>query len=364
VDKANQTLASFQQIRRWQVWSGEDFPRTPTQKPLLPQIRAAVETEIARQPGAAVDRGPSDVLAQWLARRTHAGGAPISSHAHLGADLNLSSLERVELLSILEDRYQVDLNESSVAEATTVGELESLLRQPATATTAYPFPRWPRCWPVPWIREAAYYLLMCPAALILGWPRVIGRENLRGLAGPALFISNHVTPIDAGILLPALPARFRRRMAIAMGGERLRSMRHPGAGANIFVRLYQQIQYLLVAALMNVFSLPQRTGFRQSFSFAGELADGGSSILLFPEGATTQDGKIAPFRVGVGLLVSRLGIPVVPMRIDGLFELRQAGRKTALPGQIHVTFGPPIQFTPEDTPEEITRTLQQRVANL
>ena len=121
-------------------------------------------------------------------------------------------------------------------------------------------------------------------------------------------------------------------MAIAMGGERFQSMRHPGAGANIFVCLYQQIEYLLVAALMNVFSLPQRTGFRQSFSFAGELADGGSSILLFPEGTTTLDGKIAPFRVGVGLLVSRLGIPIgLPMRIDGLFELRQAGKKTASP---------------------------------
>ena len=364
VDRTNQTLASFQQIRRWQVWNGEDFPRTPTQKPRLPQIRAAVEAQIAHKPVSAADRGPSDVLAQWMARRTHAAGAPISSQAHLGADLNLSSLDRVELLSILEDRYQVDLNESSVAEATTVGELEALLRQPATATVAYPFPRWPRRWPVPWIREAAYYLLMCPAALILGWPRTIGPGNLSGLVGPALFISNHVTPIDAGILLPALPARFRRRMAIAMGGERLRSMRHPGADANIFRRLYQQTQYVLVAALMNVFSLPQRTGFRQSFAFAGELADAGSSILLFPEGATTQDGKIAPFRVGVGLLVSRLGIPVVPMRIDGLFELRQAGRKTALPGQIRVTFGAPIRFAAEDTPEAITSVLQQRVAAL
>jgi hypothetical protein len=153
-------------------------------------------------------------------------------------------------------------------------------------------------------------------------------------------------------------------MAIAMGGERLRSMRHPEADANIFWRLYQQIQYLLVAALMNVFSLPQRTGFRQSFAFAGELADGGSSILLFPEGATTLDGKIAPFRVGVGLLISRLGIPVVPMRIDGLFELRQAGRKTALPHQIKVTLGAPIQFAAEDQPEAITHTLQQRVAGL
>jgi long-chain acyl-CoA synthetase len=207
VDKANQSLASFQQIRRWQMWSGEDFPRTPTQKPLLPKIRAAVEAEIAHKPASGADGGPSDVLAQWIARRTHAAGAPISSQAHLGADLNLSSLDRVELLSILEDRYQVDLNDSSVADATTVGELEALLRQPVTATVAYPFPRWPRRWPVPWIREAAYYLLMCPAALILGWPRTIGRANLRGLAGPALFISNHVTPIDAGILLPALPAR-------------------------------------------------------------------------------------------------------------------------------------------------------------
>ena len=73
VEKANQTLTSFQQIRRWQVWSGEDFPRTPTQKPLLPQIRAALEAEIARQPGAAADRGPSDVLRNgWPAAPTPA----------------------------------------------------------------------------------------------------------------------------------------------------------------------------------------------------------------------------------------------------------------------------------------------------
>jgi long-chain acyl-CoA synthetase len=364
VDKANQMLASFQQMRRWQVWSGEDFPRTPTQKPLLPKIRAVVEREIADKPASDANRGPHDVLTQWINRRMHSSGAAISSQARLSADLNLSSLDRVELLSILEDRYQVDLNESSVAEATTVGELEALLRQPPPAAVAYPFPRWPRRWPVPWVREAAYYLLMCPAALILGWPRTTGRENLRGLHGPALFISNHVTPIDAGILLPSLPARFRRRMAIAMGGERLRSMRHPGPTVNIFVRIYAQVQYVLVAALMNVFALPQRTGFRQSFSFAGELADGGSSILIFPEGATTLDGKIAPFRVGVGLLASRLGIPVVPMRIDGLFELRQRGKRTARPGQIHVTIGAPIHFEAEDTPERITGVLEQRVAEL
>lgn len=355
IQKANRTLAPYQQIRQWQIWPDADFPRTPTQKPLLAEIRRRIESR------ANAERGLSG-LPEWVARIKGGSKTPVSIHSRLGDDLNLSSMDRVDLLAYLEDRYQVDLDETRIAGATTVGDIEKLLAQPAGTEAAFPYVDWPRRWPITWIRDAAFYLLVCPAALILGWPRGFGKEKLRNLDGPVLFACNHVTTIDLGILLPSLPAGTRRHLAVAMGGERLRSMRHPRG--NVFWRIYQQIQYLLVSALMNVFPLPQQAGFRESFSFVGELVDKGWSVLIFPEGATTRDGRLQPFRTGIGVLASQLGIPVVPMRIEGLFELRQAGKLLAGPGTVRITYGKAMSFGKGMLPEEITRKLEERVASL
>ena len=108
----------------------------------------------------------------------------------------------------------------------------------------------------------------------------------------------------------------------------------------------------------------QRAGFRESFAFAGESADRGYNLLVFPEGGLTLDGTIQPFRAGIGLLASGVRLPVVPLRIDGLFALRQARRKTARPGQVRVTIGEPVRFEPETDPEEIARELERRVVAL
>ena len=54
-------------------------------------------------------------------------------------------------------------------------------------------------------------------------------------------------------------------------------------------------------------------------------SDRGYSLLDFPEGRHTATGEIYPFRAGIGLLAQNLGIPILPMRIDGLYVLKQAG---------------------------------------
>jgi 1-acyl-sn-glycerol-3-phosphate acyltransferase len=92
--------------------------------------------------------------------------------------------------------------------------------------------------------------------------------------------------------------------------------------------------------------------------------DCGYSVLVFPEGHHTTDGKLQPFRAGVGLLTSNLRIPVVPIRIDGLFEVKKAGKKFAAPGKIRVRIGAPVRFDPDTDPEWIARELQKRVAEL
>jgi len=359
VDRANQSLAEYQKIRHWFEWPEPDFPRTPTHKPLLPRIREVAAANIGRQ--AAPD-GHS--LSSFIERIT---GRPLSSHSsELGLDtkLNLSSLDRVELMSALEDRYQVDLSEAKFSEAETVGQLERLLKDRPVVEVRHAYPTWPQHWLITGIRLITYYLLTWPATYLLAAPKIVGREKLRDLQGPVLVISNHVTDIDIGWILAALPARFRHRLATAIGGERLTSMGRPPKTMNAFRRFIERLDYFLVVALFNVFPLPRQSGFLSSFSFAGSLADRHWNILIFPEGLTTTDGRLAPFRSGIGLLATRLSVPVVPMRLDGLYELKQAKRKFARPGQVRVTIGEPLCFSPDQDPDEIARELQRSVAQL
>jgi long-chain acyl-CoA synthetase len=99
----------------------------------------------------------------------------------------------------------------------------------------------------------------------------------------------------------------------------------------------------------------------KSFAFAGALVDRGWSVLIFPEGELTPDGAIAPFRAGIGLLATRLRIPVVPVHLEGLYDLRVANKHWASPGHIRVTIGAPVEFRETDAPEKIARELERRV---
>jgi long-chain acyl-CoA synthetase len=169
---------------------------------------------------------------------------------------------------------------------------------------------------------------------------------------------------DHGLILAALPTRFRHRLAIAMEGERLRDWRRPPASVGWLARLWLPVQYLLVVTLFNVFPLPQKSGFRRSFAYAGESVDRGYSVLVFPEGRTTEDGRMLTFMGGTGILASKLDIPVVPLKIEGLFELKQHRKYFSQPGTVKIIIGEPVRFGRDADPSEITRELESRVANL
>jgi long-chain acyl-CoA synthetase len=270
----------------------------------------------------------------------------------------------VELMSALEDRYQIDLSETRFNAVRTVGDLEQMLHREATPGAGYHYPRWTLRWPITWIRLVAHYLLLRPAVFLLGWPRIIGRENLRGVKGPLLIISNHIADVDPGFILTALPARLRHRLATGAGGEAMEALRMPAPEKGLFGRIYDRMKWFLGVSLLNLFPLPREAGFRRSFAYAGEAVDRGYSVLVFPEGRHTTTGEMNPFRAGVRLLVQNLGIPVLPMRIDGLYELKQAGKKFTAPHKISVRIGNPTRFDLETPPEEIARRLSDAVKAL
>jgi long-chain acyl-CoA synthetase len=361
MQRANQSLAEYQRMRMWVEWPQEDFPRTNTQKPRRNVIRDVAQAQLVEQH---TESGATRPLAELIARVTGRSAVGLRDDASLDSDLGLSSLDRVELLSTLEDRYQVDLSETRFSTVRTVGDLERMLRGDAAPLAGYHYPSWALRWPVNVLRLVAHYLLMRPAILLLGWPRIEGRGHLRGVTGPLLVVSNHVGDVDAGFILTALPARFRHRLATATGGEALEALRTPASDRGFFARIYGRAQWTLGVALLNLFPLPREAGFRRSFAYAGEAVDRGYSVLVFPEGRHTTDGTINPFRAGIGLLAANLGIPVLPMRIDGLFEVKQAGKKFAKPRTISVRIGKPMRFPPETDPQKIASELQKAVEAL
>ena len=113
-----------------------------------------------------------------------------------------------------------------------------------------------------------------------------------------------------------------------------------------------------------MFPLPQKSGFRESFAFAGESVDRGYNVLVFPEGRRTGDGTLASFQAGVGLLANNLRIPIVPVRIGGLFELARSGRMIARPGTVRVAIGAPARFEPDTDPVVIATELEKIVRGL
>jgi len=361
IDAANQQLAEYQRVRRWVIWPDEDFPRTSTLKPRRAEIAQTVQQMLG---GSEAPGGYHKTISDLLTAVIKRSFGNLESSADLNADLNLSSLERVELMGALEEKYQVDLSETRFSAIKTVADLGRVLKGEATEKAEYTYPAWTQRWSATWIRFGVHYLLLRPAVFILGWPRIVGRENLRGAKGPLLVVCNHIDDVDVGFVQTALPFRFRHKLATAAGGEALQVLRTPPRDRNIFLRTFDRIEWFFGVMLLNLFPLPRQAGFRDSFRFAGESVDRGYSILVFPEGRHTKDGKMNPFRSGIGLLAKNLGIPVLPMRIDGLFEVKNAGKRVAPPHQISVKIGIPISFSRDTDPESIPATLQEAVEQL
>jgi 1-acyl-sn-glycerol-3-phosphate acyltransferase len=195
---------------------------------------------------------------------------------------------------------------------------------------------------------------------------VSGRERIRQTSDPILFVANHVTLGDHALVLAALPFNLRHRLAIAMEGELLRMWLHPPAETGLFTRLRWLSEYFLVNLFFHVFPLPKKSGFRRSFAYAGECIDRGESVLVFPEGRRAPRGQmhLGHFKSGIGVLAQALNVPVVPVKLEGLYELNRRQQYFADPSMVRVILGEPVTFTRDTAPTAIAEDLEQRLSDL
>jgi len=149
-------------------------------------------------------------------------------------------------------------------------------------------------------------------------------------------------------LMIALPARWRYWLAPAMAKEFFKPHFNPQEYSRK-AWFTNSLNYYLSCQFFNAFPLPQReAGTRQTLRYIGDVTGDGYSVLIFPEGKRSQTGEIGRFMPGVGMIASRLGAPVVPVRLDGLEKVLHQKMKFPRRGPVRVTFGAPMTLTGED----------------
>ena len=394
VRDANLRLEEHQRIRARSVWPEAALPRTEgTGKLRRRELARWVAGEGSAAAGA---DAAGDRLATVVAGFAHGRGV---TEATTLDELGLGSLERIELMVALERAFDRTLDEATFGEARTVADLRALVTDGAsgaagTATTAVSaagppaagraaespaatqapvaprarpapvrFPVWNRSRTAALVRRAALAAVLLPLTRVFAWIRVEGLDRLAGVEGPVVYAANHQSHLDGPVILAALPRSRRHRVAIAAAREWFAAHFHPERHSRR-QRFSKGLSYRLAVLCFNVVPLPQReAGARDTLRYLGELVEGGASVLIFPEGRRTREGEIAPFQPGVGMIASRLRLPVVPVRIEGLDRVLHQSWRMARPGRVRVAFGAPIE-RPGDDYRAAARRIEEVVRRL
>jgi long-chain acyl-CoA synthetase len=360
IHEANRGLADHQRIRSFSIWRDGPLPRTEGTKKLK---RAAIKEWVASGASPAAAHAGDDPLESLLAK--FAGSRSLDGTTSIEG-LGLSSLERVELMVALEDQFQTRIDEAKFAGAKTLDELRAVVTAaPEQAEVAEPvdFPSWNRRRIVRIIRRISQATWILPLGRVFAWVRVSGLEHLEGLSGPVVLASNHQSHFDVPVILMALPGAWRARIAPAALKEFFKAHFFP-EGFSARQVFTNRLNYYLSAFFFNIFPLPQReAGARQTLRYIGEVAGDGYSVLIFPEGVRSQSGDIKPFKPGIGMIGSRLNLPVIPVRIDGADRVLHTSWKWPKPGRVSVTFGRPMRLS-GDNYAELARQVEQAVRDL
>ncbi|MCL4377081.1 MAG: AMP-binding protein [Actinobacteria bacterium] len=351
IESANSKLNIYQKIDGFFVWDQEDFPRTPTMKIKKSEILRFVNEKI-KMPGNENRRiktsGQKPLSKIYsILNSFHGLKKELKPEDKLENDLGLDSLDMVQLSTSIEEKFNFEIDDVYITRDTTIKDLENLVTMPQKENRKLPFYSFPY-WFVVRIIRAAFQYLIYPFISVLYRLKVYGRENLKNLKLPVVFASNHTSNLDTFVLLYSMPLKIRIRVVALMSIEYhfQNFFYHKG---NWFRRMIEAIGfYLLVNLAINAAPLSRTYGFNQVLKNTGKLIDRNWSILIFPEGGVTIDGKIKKFEAGIGIIAEDMRVPVVPVKIDGLYNILHngilpLGHKPVWP-EVNVTFGRPVEF--------------------
>lgn len=358
IQEANSKLNSSQQILDFFVWPKEDFPRTTTMK----IQRRFVMEEIVKlrktknDSGTAILSDRQRKLYRIVAEITKKDINSIFGHSRLGLDLKLSSISRVELLSFLEQEFNLDINEDAITNETTVGDLENIIAKRERAETSKKQREWVFGWFMRLIRLLHHYFFAFPILSFFLRLNKQGLDYLKNLRGSVIFVSNHTSYLDTPMIYRALPLRFLNKIAVGAHREFFEKTKN----GKVYIPWYS-ISFNYTTMFMAAYMFPRTKEFKQTLEYTGRLIDKGWNILIFPEGKHTTTGEMMEFKEGVGIMATSMRVPIVPVKIRGLYKILDP--RTSYFRKITITFGKPIIFTNESS-LEATQKIRQIISNL
>jgi long-chain acyl-CoA synthetase len=357
VATANGRLAPHQQIRGSTVWPDADLPRTHTLKVRKPEILARLEgldrPATSPLPGAASKLRPDpldaaiDPITVIVAGLAGVPASTVQPTARLATDLELDSLQRVELLGVIEEETGVFVDDDALLPDTTVGELVAMVEAARGAKRGLGAWRWPL---LPVVRAAGItfqVLLMYPFVHLFYRVRTRGMERLVSEDGPYLLTPNHCLHLDNAIILSRLPFAIRWRLSVAAAAD----------------TIYENpLRGVLASVIANAFPLQREGGVRKSLELLGSRMDHGYNVLLYPEGKLTVGGPLQPFRSGAGLIAVEGGSPIVPLKLKinrmSIIDTRRF--PSPLRGDVELVVGEPMWF--DSTMDHATATTRLEAA--
>ncbi len=387
IEALSHKIASTKRLGSYDIWQ-EDLPRTTTRKLKRFQIEKTVR-ELQQNRDGDSDLGAGKPLTpltddeqQWLERedvkralaivRESSRGQleSIRPSHNLELDLGLDSMQRVELLTALEQQLGGDVPESQLAEVYSVRDLvdtvvASASRGEGQAGTAVP--AWSTILSEPVtdpevlalaghnIFAEVFFFLLGKLIYLFTLDRfhlkVRGFENLPE-KGPYLLCSNHQSYIDPLVMAGALPYRLFRD-TFALGTSDI-------FGTGFMRRLARWLRVAVLDPDANLVPAMRAGAFGLSQ---------GHILVLYPEGERTNDGNPRIFRKGAAILSIHTQAPIVPVAIEGFYEAWP--RHKALPKftDLQMVFGKPIQPPPLDEASEaayerLTSELKSRVVGM
>jgi long-chain acyl-CoA synthetase len=381
IEALSHKIASTKRLGSYDIWQ-EDLPRTTTRKLKRFQIEKKVR-ELKQQGGAEAEVGTEKPLTdedqQWLAREDVKRALAIvkeSSRNKLGAirpnhnlelDLGLDSMQRVELLTALEQQLGGDVPEAQLGEIYSVRDLVDAVLSSADRGEGHAgaaTPAWSTILSEPVtdpevlalargniFADVCFYSL---GKLIYFSSRTIFHFQVRGLEnlpanGPYLLCSNHQSYVDPMLMAGALPWRTFRSL-FALGTSEI-------FGKGFMRRLARWIRVVVLDPDVNLVPA-MRAGF---FGLTH-----GRILILYPEGERTNDGNPTIFRKGAAILSLHSQAPIVPVAIEGFYEAWPRHKKYPKVAHLQLVFGKPIQPPPlanasEAVYEQLTEELKSRV---
>jgi long-chain acyl-CoA synthetase len=363
-------IASTKRIGSYEIWQ-DDLPRTTTRKIKRFEVQKRVKANQGRKGGDDSDLPAEKPLTEdeiaWLDQpdvqrglkilREGSRSAPPSMRPSLNLelDLGLDSMQRVELLSRLEEELGGDVEESQLAEIYTVRDLlDAVLKSAASgaggAGTRVTFAGWkailaeepdnPEVLALTRPNRAtdAFWFMVSRLVQVIALDRfhlkVSGLEKLPK-SGPYIISSNHQSYLDPLMLAAVLPPDVFRRL-FAVGTSDI-------FGQGFMRRLARSIKVVVLDPDANLVPAMRAGAFGLRH---------GMALILYPEGERSIDGTPRIFKKGAAILSIHMQVPIVPVAIEGFYDAWPRNKSFQKFAPLKMTFGDPTYPPPESDASE------------